>query len=159
MNPYTASSVGTITETAIQKAIDNLEEVTGSQVDFITCSSGVKRAYQNHLNTYKRNVDVMELNGGYKALSYSGIPLVSDRFIKSGTMYLLNTKEFTLHQLCDWQWLEGDEGRILRQNVGKPTYTATLVKYADLICDKPNGQAMLTGITEAQLVKLLIIYI
>lgn len=149
MNPYLASSVGTITETAIQKAIDNLEEVTGSQVDFITCSSGVKRAYQNHLNTYKRNVDVMELNGGYKALSYSGIPLVSDRFIKSGTMYLLNTKEFTLHQLCDWQWLEGDEGRILRQNVGKPTYTATLVKYADLICDKPNGQAMLTGITEA----------
>lgn len=149
MNAYTEGSVGDITDTKIQTAIDNLEEVTGSVVDFITCSSGVKRAYQEHLNTYKRNIDVMELNGGYKAISYSGIPLISDRFVDSDTMYLLNSKEFTLHQLCDWQWLEGDEGKIIRQTAGKPTYTATLVKYADLICDKPNGQAKLSGITTA----------
>lgn len=149
MNAYVKNDVGEITDTKIQTAIDELEEVTGSIVDFITCSSAVKRAYQEHLNTYKRNIDVMELNGGYKAMSYSGIPLVSDRFVDSNTMYLLNSKEFTLHQLCDWQWLEGDEGRIIRQTLGKPTYTATLVKYADLICDKPNGQAKLTGITTA----------
>ena len=149
MNAYVKGEVGEIAETKIQTAIDELEEVTGSVIDFITCSSGVKRAYQEHLSTYKRNVDVMELNGGYKAISYGGIPLISDRFIDSDTMYLLNTKEFTLHQLCDWQWLEGDDGKIIRQTVGKPTYTATLVKYADLICDKPNGQAKLTGITTA----------
>lgn len=149
MNAYVKGDVGEITDTKIQTAIDELEEVTGSMVDFITCSSAVKRAYQEHLNTYKRNVDIMELNGGYKAISYSGIPLISDRFINQDTMYLLNTKEFTMHQLCDWQWLEGDEGRIIRQTAGKPTYTATLVKYADLICDKPNGQAMLHGITTA----------
>ncbi len=149
MNAYVKEGVGELSETKIQTAIDELEEVTGSVIDFITCSSGVKRAYQEHLSTYKRNVDVMELNGGYKAISYNGIPLISDRFIDSDTMYLLNTKEFTLHQLCDWQWLEGDDGRIIRQTAGKPTYTATLVKYADLICDKPNGQAKLTGITTA----------
>ena len=40
-----------------------------------------------------------------------------------------------------------ENGKILRQNQGKPTYTATLVKYCDLICQKPNGQAVLTGIT------------
>ncbi len=149
MNAYVKNEVGEISETKIQTAIDELEEVTGSVIDFITCSSGVKRAYQEHLSTFKRNVDVMELNGGYKAISYGGIPLISDRFIDADTMYLLNTKEFTLHQLCDWQWLEGDDGKIIRQNIGKPTYTATLVKYADLICDKPNGQAKLTGIVTA----------
>ena len=42
-----------------------------------------------------------------------------------------------------------DNGRILMQKAGTPTYTATLVKYADMICDKPIGQAKLTGITEA----------
>lgn len=149
MNAYTKGTVGEITEVKIQTAIDELEEVTGSVVDFITCSSGVKRAFQQHLSTYKRNLDVMDLNGGYKAISYNGIPLISDRFVQKDTMYLLNSKEFTLHQLCDWQWLEGDDGRIIRQTAGKPTYTATLVKYADLICDKPNGQAKLTGITTA----------
>ena len=42
-----------------------------------------------------------------------------------------------------------DDGRVLKQVPGKPVYTATLVKYADLICARPNGQGMLTGITEA----------
>lgn len=147
LTPYTKGSVGSITDTAIQTAIDELEEYAGSTVDFITCSSAVKRAYQSYLSTYKRNIDVMDLAGGYKAISYAGIPVVSDRFIADDTMYLLNTKEFTLHQLCDWQWLEGEDGRIIKQKQGYPVYNATLVKYADLICDKPSGQAKLTGIT------------
>ena len=46
-------------------------------------------------------------------------------------------------------YLESENGRILRQTLGKPTYTATLVKYCDLICDKPNGQAKLTGISRS----------
>ena len=142
------TSVGEISETVIQKAIDYLDENAGSKVNFIVCSSGVKRAFQKHLATYKRNVDVMNLEGGYKAISYNGIPIVSDRFCPAGTMYLLNTDDFTLHQLCDWKWLEGDDGKVLKQDMRKPTYTATLVKYADIICAKPCGQAMLSGITE-----------
>lgn len=149
LNPYMESSVGDITENKIQKVLDTLDETCGSKVDMIICSSGVKRAFMQHLSSYKRNVDVMELNGGFKTISYNGIPIVSDRFCPTGTMYLLNSKDFTLHQLCDWEWLEGEDGKILKQNAGKPTYSATLVKYADLICNKPCGQAMLTGITEA----------
>ena len=147
--PYIKENVGDISETVIQTAIDYLEENAGGKVDMIICSSGVKRAFQNHLATYKRNVDVMELNGGYKAISYNGIPIVSDRFCPEGTMYLLNSEDFTLHQLCDWAWLEAEDGKILKQNANKPTYSATLVKYADLLCNKPCGQAMLTGIKEA----------
>ena len=147
--PYIKNNVGVISETVIQTAIDYLDENAGSRVNFIVCSSGVKRAFQNHLSTYKRNIDVMDLNGGYKALSYNGIPIVSDRFCPEGTMFLLNTDDFTLHQLCDWKWLEGEDGRVIKQVTGKPVYKATLVKYADLICSRPCGQAMLTGINEA----------
>ena len=147
--PYIKSDVGTISETEIQKAIDYVEENTGSKINFIVCSSGVKRAFQNYLATYRRNTDVMELKGGYKAISYNGIPIVSDRFCPEGTMYLLNTDDFTLHQLCDWKWLEGEDGKVLKQIPGTPTYSATLVKYADLVCVRPCGQAMLSGITEA----------
>lgn len=146
MNPYKNTSTGEINDVVIQEAIDELEEVAGSTVDFITCSSKVKRLYQSYLSSFRRNIDVMELNGGYKAMSYNGIPLVSDRFVEDDAMYLLNTKEFTLHQLCDWQWLEGENGKVIRQIAGYPTYSATLVKYADLICDKPSGQAKLSGI-------------
>jgi len=140
LQPYTKEGVGEISDAVIQTAIDEMEEYAGSTVDFITCSSAVKRAYQTYLTTYRRNIDVMDLAGGYKAISYAGIPVVSDRFIKDDEMYLLNTKEFTLHQLCDWQWLEGEDGRIIKQKQGFPVYTATLVKYADLICDKPSSK-------------------
>ena len=146
--PYKHENVGEISETVIQKAIDELDDNYGSKVNFIVCSSGVKRAFQKYLSSYKRNLDVMELKGGYKALSYNGIPIVSDRFCPEGTMFLLNTDDFALHQLCDWKWLESEDGKVLRQKAGKPTYTATLVKYADLICTRPCGQAMLSGITE-----------
>ena len=138
-----------ITDIYMQRAIDNLEENADSKVDFIVCSAGVKRNYQEYFTSYRTNVDIMELTGGYKAISYNGIPLVSDRFVKPNTMFLLNTQEFKLHQLCDWNWLAGEDGRVIKQNQGKPTYSATLVKYADIICDKPSGQAMIEGILES----------
>lgn len=147
LNPrsYTSTAIDDVT---IQKVIDEMDEVAGSKADFIVCSFGVKRAYQEYLTENKSNVDIMNLAGGYKAISYNGIPVVSDRFAPSGTMYVLDTTEFHLHQLCDWRWLEGDNGKIIRQVASKPVYTATLVKYADLICDKPSGQAKISGITE-----------
>lgn len=148
MKPYSTTS-STITDVKIQKAIDTLDEVAGSNADFIVCSAGVKRAYQDYLLTNRSNVDVMNLQGGYKAISYNGIPVISDRFCPEGTMYILNTGDFHLHQLCDWRWLEGENGKVLHQDANKPTYTATLVKYADMICDRPIGQAKISGITEA----------
>ena len=80
MIPYIKTSVGAITETAIQTAIDRLEETAGSRVDFIVCSWGVKRALQKLFSENKRNTDVMELEGGYRTISYNGIPVVADRF-------------------------------------------------------------------------------
>lgn len=152
--PYMKDITGTstktnITDIIIQNAIDDLEESADSKVDFIVCSSGVKRNYQSYLASYRSNVNVLELEGGFKAISYNGIPLISDKFAPANTMYLLNTNEFNLHQLCDWKWLEGEDGRVIRQTLGKPTYQATLVKYADIICNKPRGQAMITGIAES----------
>ncbi len=149
LKPYIKNSIGAIDDIVIQRAIDSLENNANSQVDFIACAADVKYAYQDYLGQYKRNVDIMELEGGYKTLSFNGIPLVYERFVDDGVMYLLNTKSFKLHQLCDWRFLETENGKILRQNQGKATYTATLVKYCDLMCDKPNGQARLTGIKAA----------
>lgn len=154
MNPYVkdcgaSGTNGNITDVTMQSVIDYLEENYGSQVDFIVCSSGVKRNYQTYLASYRSNIDVMELAGGFKAISYNGIPVVSDRFAPANTMYMLNTKEFNLHQLCDWKWLEGEDGKVIKQNPNHATYSATLVKYADLICNKPCGQAKITNIAEA----------
>ena len=149
LTPFVKKDAGEITEEMLQTALDEIEEKSGSSINFIVCSWGVRRALQKLFAENKRIIDVTELKGGYKAMSYNGIPIVADRFCPDGTLFMLNTLDFTLHQLCDWQWLEGDDGKVLKQIPGKPVYTATLVKYADLICARPCGQGMISGITEA----------
>ncbi len=145
--PYVKESFGEMSENALQAAIDAVEENGGGKVNFIVCSWGVRRALIEALASF-RKMDPLALEGGFTALSFNGIPVVADRFCPAGTMYLLNTEDFALHQLCDWQWLEGEDGKILKQIPGKPVYTATLVKYAELMCYRPCGQGCLTGIEE-----------
>lgn len=145
-NKFTATD---ITGAAIQKAIDAVEDLTGAETDFIVCSAGVKRAYINYLQSNSCNLEYATLASGHKALTYGGIPLVSDRFCPDGTMYVLHTPDIKLYQLCDWDWLQDDDGRVLRQMAGKPVYSATIAKYAELMCHRPSAQACITGITEA----------
>lgn len=147
LKAFTSTQSKEISDILIQEAIDFLELNSDSQINFITCSNRVRRSYQEYLGAYRRNIDITELDGGYKTITHNGIPVVADRFVADDEMYLLNTNDFTLHELCDWKWLEGEDGRILKQNQGYPTYSATLVKYAELICDKPCGQAKISNIS------------
>ena len=149
LNPYKVTDTTGVSTEAIQAAIDSIEEVAGGTIDFIVSSYKVRRAYIEYLSLNRTNLDYMNLDGGFKALSYSGIPFVADRFVDDKTMYLLNTSDFKLHQLCDWRWIEGEGGTVLHQVANKAVYTATLVKYADLLCERPMGQAKITFSTIA----------
>ena len=135
-----------INDIMIQKALNAIEETSGNQVDFIAVSGDVRNAYQAYLSEYRRNLDMTTLAGGYKAMTYAGTPIVYERFVEDGTMYLLNSKDFNLHQLCDWEWLEGENGNILIPSANTPTYSAVLVKYAELICDRPGAQGKISNI-------------
>ena len=149
IEPYVRNSIGDIDDEKIQKAIDGIAQKSGSDINFIICSFGVRRALVKYYKQQGAIMNTVEIEGGFKAISFNGIPVIADRLCPPGTMYLLNTNDFCLHQLCDWQWLEGEDGKILKQIPGKPVYSATLVKYAELMCTRPQGQGMLKDITEA----------
>lgn len=147
--PYTKSSTGALDDVKIQEVIDRVENFANCTIDFIAMSQTAKYSYLDFLASYKRNVDYMTTDTGFKAISFGGVPMVFERFVDNGTMYVMDTSTLKLHQLCDWRFLETENGNILRQAQDKPVYTATLVKYCDLICAKPNGLARLTGVTRA----------
>lgn len=148
MIPYMEDSVGSISDIKIQKAIDYLESIAGSKPNFLCGSYGVVRSYQAYMEATKRTVNSLDLKGGFKALSYNGIPLYKDKFMPEGTLDIYDLTQFNLHHMGDWEWMEGNGGRILTQVPNYPIWKATLVRYAELICDHPGGQARLTGITE-----------
>ena len=149
INPTILTHQGeTFNELQLQTLIDQIEEKSGSQPNFILCSFGVRRAIQKAFQATNTRIDTMNLKGGYTAISYNGIPIIADRFCPSKTLYALNTNDFNLHQLCDWQWLSDDDGSVLKQVPGKPVYTATLVKYAELLCSRPCGQGLIYNVPE-----------
>ena len=99
MKPYVETEVGDIDDNAIQKAIDTIEENSGSKINFIVCSAGVRRALVKYYKTNGIRLSDVEIEGGYKAITFNGIPVVVDRFCPDFTMYLLNTDDFCLHQV------------------------------------------------------------
>ena len=120
----------------IQEIIDN----NNDEVNVIVCSAKVKRDYMQYMSEHRQNIEVIECDGGFKCLQFNNSLLMVQAKIPDNEIYLLNTEDFKLHQLCDWQWLGDENENVLRQVVGKPVYNATLVKYADYICDKPYKQ-------------------
>ena len=133
-------------DTFLARAVDEVNERSGAGISHITCAFDTRRAYQKYLKTASRNTDVLQLEGGFSAISFNGVPMIADRFVADGEMYMIDVNDFKLHQLCDWEWLASNSGKILKQRQGFPTYTATLVKYANLMCMRPNGVAKLTNL-------------
>jgi len=147
LNPTIRAIDDEISELKIQEAMDNCETIGGEQTNFILTTHGVKRAYQYLMQAQKRTVNTMDLKGGYKAMSYNDIPLVADKYQAKGTMDLLNTSNFKLYRMGEWDWLNKD-GAVLSRMTNKAAYEASLVQYGDVACDKLVNQARLTGITE-----------
>lgn len=137
-----------ITLDKVQEVIDSIEEASATTPNLIICSWGVRRALMRHCSDMGVTLPTIQLESGHTALSLNGIPVVVDRFCKKGEMFFLNTNDVKLYQLGDWEWMESDDGKILHQVPGKPVYTATLVKYAELVFERPNTMALLTDIYE-----------
>lgn len=137
-------TVNSVSSDAIQEILDDIEERSGSNINLIIASYDMRRKYLASLQSTRSNVDYLNLDGGFKTMCYNGIPVYADRFVPDETMHFVNTDDFKLQQLGDWSWIEGDNGRILRQLDNKAAYGATLVKYANLICVRPIGQARMS---------------
>lgn len=80
--PYTKTSAGTLDDVKIQELVDRVENYSNCTVDFIAMSQEAKYSYLDFLSSYKRNIDYMTTEDGFKAISFGGIPMVFERFIE-----------------------------------------------------------------------------
>lgn len=143
--PYsaTAESAG-FTEESMTDVLDYMEQNFNSKINMILCSFATRKKIAAFVAARKLVANTIDAPTGFGVVTVNGIPVYADRFCPDNTVYFVNTDDFVLSQLCDWEWLEDEDGKILKQVPGKAAYSATLVKYAELICKKPCGQAVLT---------------
>ena len=141
-----ASNLQSLDEASLIDFFDQYEEhCQGNPADILLTHPNVRKALFENLADMRSNVDVQEIAGGFRGFSFNGIPMYADVKCKGGTLYALNSPSFAMQQLCDWTWMTGDEGGILRRQDTKAAYTATLVKYAELLCEKPFLQGKVTN--------------
>ena len=146
MNPYIKASFGAVSESGLQKVIDHLEDSYNVTVDHINCGSDAYGHYLELMNQRRAICDATVLEGGHRALTFNGIPLTRSKFMPAASIDLYDTSLFTLDQVADWEWIEGETRQVLHQKPGYPTYTATIAKYCDLMCALPGGIARLNGV-------------
>lgn len=130
----------------IQEAIDQVEEFTGNKPNFIGVSAKTARAYQDEQNTYKRNIEYMKIDGGVELMTYDRVPISKEKYMADALIDLINTKDFKLARLCDWEWMDLD-GKILSRVQNKAAYEGSMVCYEELTCKRIGGQARIKNMT------------
>lgn len=133
-----------LTEDALITAIDTMEEAYDNKPDMILVSYATRKAIGELIAENRRVVNTTDMAVGFGEITVAGIPVYADRYCPDNTVYVLNSADFKLCQLCDWEWMEDEDGKILKQIAGKAAYRATLVKYAELVCTRPCAQSMIT---------------
>ena len=96
---------GALSLASLDKAIDN----SRGQVDLIVCSRATRRAINALLQAQQQFVDRVEVQAGFRVLSYDGLPIVTDlaneetakiAFIKRADAKLLVHQNFTYEELA-----------------------------------------------------------
>lgn len=160
---YIDASVGTLSETDMQAAIDGARKKGGGRIDLILTSYGVRRAYAASLLSQKRYVSPhsQSLKGGFKqsgnfddntgsGLAYDDVEVVPGKNAVAGRMDFLDTRTFKLFEQSDVEWVDNG-GSILHPMMASDdldAYQFAMYHEAQLYCERPSANSALSGITE-----------
>lgn len=131
----------------MDKMFDDVEMVAGKDYgpDTVWTTRAIRREYKELCDADRRMVNVMTLDGGWKALEYNGIPLMVDDDAIDGEMYFLTLRDIAIYRMSDYQWMDKD-GSILSRISGYDAYEAVLYRYAELGCTRRNAQGVICDI-------------
>jgi len=128
----------------IQDSITAVEK-NGGKTNLILSNHDLRDAYASLVVADKRFVNTLDLDGGFKALEYNGIPWVADKDVYPNTVFFIDTEHLQIMQMSDWDWMDRD-GAVLSRVSGSDAYEAVIYWYADLVTDRPRAHAFLRDV-------------
>lgn len=135
----------------LQQVIDQIatsSDYSESDISFMFSNYGARRAYYKLCIAERRHVNTMELDGGWKAVEFNGIPWVVDSQARRECIFFINPDTMKIFRTSDFDWMDKDGSYIARVD-GKDAYQAVLFHYGNLACLSRNGNGILKGVIEA----------
>jgi hypothetical protein len=132
----------------MQKVFDKVEQKAGVGYgpNLILTTRAIRREYLELMQADRRWANTMELDGGWTALDYNGVPLMVDDDAIDGEIYFLTTKDLQVYQMSDYDWMTKD-GAVLSRITGYDAYEAVLYRYSELGTSRRNAQGVLCDIS------------
>lgn len=136
-----------LTPTLMQQMFDKVELKAGKDYgpDMIITTHAIRREYIDYMEARRRNVNNMDLDGGWTAIDYNGIPMMVDPDAIDGEIYFLTLKDLQTYRMSDYDWMDRD-GAILSRISGYDAYEAVLFRYAELGCNNRQTSGVLCDI-------------
>lgn len=131
----------------MQQAEDASDLAGDGQVTIWITTHGLRRAYLGLLQTDKRYVNTMQLDGGWTTLEYNGKPLVPDKHCTWGRMYGLDEDCFAMYQMSPIFWID-DDGHILHRLPDQHAFQASLAAFWELGCSAPNRSVLIDDLLD-----------
>jgi len=146
-------------ETTIDRALMDTTAASGATPDILVSGAGVFVAGKSILTGYQRNMDMLELKGGFRGIKWStpGIAGTAGRDVAwygdfdctPNFLYGVNSDSLVYHQVEEgWQWMDED-GAILSRVPNSLAYEAVVYSFAELACKQRNANFLISDLIEA----------
>lgn len=138
-----------VTLNMYQEAIDTSEIQGDGEITAFLTTYGLRRETLGLLVADKRFVAPyeMDLDGGFRALSYNGIPIIPDRHAPLHKIFGLDEPTIRFYQMSDWEWMEED-GAVLNRVPDRASYEATLFLYREMACTDPRNSVKIDDLND-----------
>jgi len=149
----TANTGRNITDTLLDDSILEIEESGEGNLTCGVTSRTQFRKIAQLMTPDRRYSDAMELNGGFKSISWGGIPIFWDANCPvdvngNDMLFWLDENELAIYQLADWNW-DDEDGNVLHRNEGYATYDGTLYYYANMGTTAPDNMGVIRDLSKS----------
>ena len=134
----------------MQEVIDSIATQTDyseSDINLMLSNFPQRREYFKLCVAERRQVNTMNLDGGWKSLEFNGIPYVADSQCRRNVIYFLVLDTMSIYRTSDFDWMDKD-GSYLSRVANADAYEATLFHYGNLACLSRNGNGLLEDLSE-----------